>query len=107
MDWQGTQPRGGASAPTLASLPCGASALTCSVSTTELHVLRSFGGRWRATMQDPAPRRRCGIYTRKSAVPPLGQEVTSLQSQRAICSSYIVSQQHKGWSELPAIYEDS
>ena len=58
-------------------------------------------------MQGPAARQRCAIYTRKSAAPPLGQEVTSLQSQRAICSSYVISQQHKGWSELPKIYEDA
>jgi DNA invertase Pin-like site-specific DNA recombinase len=58
-------------------------------------------------MQGPASRQRCAIYTRKSAAPPLGQEVTSLQSQRTICSSYIISQQHKGWTELPKVYEDA
>nr|WP_314447378.1 recombinase family protein [uncultured Sphingomonas sp.] len=58
-------------------------------------------------MQRPAHSQRCAIYTRKSAAPPLGQEVTSLQSQRTICSSYIVSQQHKSWTELPKVYEDS
>lgn len=58
-------------------------------------------------MQHPVARRRCAIYTRKSAAPPQGQEVTSLQSQRTICSSYIVSQQHKGWTELPKAYEDA
>lgn len=58
-------------------------------------------------MQAPAYRQRCAIYTRKSAAPPLGQEVTSLQSQRTICSSYIASQQHKGWTELPNVYEDA
>ena len=50
---------------------------------------------------------RCAIYTRKSFQPPLGQEITSLESQRAICSAYIVSQQHKGWTELSKNYEDS
>jgi DNA invertase Pin-like site-specific DNA recombinase len=50
---------------------------------------------------------RCAIYTRKSFQPPLGQEITSLESQRAICSSYILSQQHKGWIELTKHYEDS
>ena len=50
---------------------------------------------------------RCAIYTRKSAAPPLGQEITSLQSQRAICASYIVSQQHKGWREIEKPYEDA
>lgn len=50
--------------------------------------------------------RRCAIYTRKSATPPLDQEVTSLESQRAICSAYIASQQHKGWTELAKRYDD-
>ena len=58
-------------------------------------------------MQYPAARRRCAIYTRKSAALPLGQEVTSLQSQRTICSSFIVSQRHKGWTELLKIVEDT
>jgi len=53
----------------------------------------------------PSPS-RCAIYTRKSFQPPLGQEITSLESQRAICSSYILSQQHKGWTEIDNRYED-
>jgi DNA invertase Pin-like site-specific DNA recombinase len=52
-------------------------------------------------------RKRCAIYTRKSAAPPTQQEVTSLQSQRSICSSYIASQQHKGWTEITKGYEDA
>lgn len=51
--------------------------------------------------------KRCAIYTRKSFQPPLGQEVTSLESQRTICASYIVSQQHRGWIELSTLYDDS
>lgn len=51
--------------------------------------------------------KRCAIYTRKSADAPIPQEVTSLQSQRAICSSYVASQQHKGWVELPKAYDDA
>ena len=50
---------------------------------------------------------RCAIYTRKSAEPPLGQEITSLQSQRAICSAYVSSQQHRGWLELRKCYDDA
>src|SRR6185437_16691183 len=50
---------------------------------------------------------RCAIYARKSFQPPRGQEVTSIETQRAICSSYITSQQHKGWIEFPKRYEDS
>lgn len=49
---------------------------------------------------------RCAIYARKSAQAPLGQELTSLQTQRAIGSSYIASQQHKGWREVPRLYDD-
>lgn len=51
--------------------------------------------------------KRCAIYTRKSAEPPITQEITSLQSQRAICSAYVSSQQHKGWIELEKSYDDS
>lgn len=54
-----------------------------------------------------APRtQRCAIYTRKSAEAPMAQEITSLQSQRAICSAYVASQQHKGWREIPKLYDD-
>jgi len=51
--------------------------------------------------------KRCAIYTRKSFEPPVGQEITSLESQRAICASYVMSQQHKGWVELAEHYDDS
>lgn len=52
-------------------------------------------------------RKRCAIYTRKSGDAPVLQEMTSLQSQRAICSSYIASQKHKGWIEIDKHYEDA
>lgn len=55
----------------------------------------------------PAHGRRCAIYTRKSFDAPPGQEVTSLESQRAICSAYIASQQHKAWREIAKPYDDS
>lgn len=58
-------------------------------------------------LQQTRGSKRCAIYTRKSAEAPISQEVTSLQSQRAICSSYIISQQHKGWVELPKAYDDA
>jgi site-specific DNA recombinase len=51
--------------------------------------------------------KRCAIYTRKSAEPPMAQEITSLQSQRSICSAYVSSQQHRGWIELEKGYDDS
>lgn len=58
------------------------------------------------TLQLPPRTQRCAIYTRKSAEAPIAQEITSLQSQRAICSSYVASQQHKGWREVPKFYDD-
>jgi site-specific DNA recombinase len=51
--------------------------------------------------------KRCAIYTRKSFEPPAGQEITSLESQRAICSSYVASQQHRRWVEIASHYDDS
>lgn len=50
---------------------------------------------------------RCAIYTRKSFQPPIAQEITSLESQRSICSSYITSQQHRNWVELERHYDDA
>jgi len=49
---------------------------------------------------------RCAIYTRKSVNQGLDLEFNSLQTQRAICSAYITSQQHKGWREIPTHYDD-
>ncbi len=49
---------------------------------------------------------RCAIYTRRSVGYSEEQEFNSLESQRAICSSYIASQRPKGWSELPKHYDD-
>jgi len=51
--------------------------------------------------------KRCAIYTRKSFEPPVGQEITSLESQRKICSSYAASQAHRGWLEIAHHYDDS
>jgi site-specific DNA recombinase len=51
-------------------------------------------------------RKRCAIYTRRSRESPLEQNFTSLDSQRAMCSAYIDSQQHKGWLKVPKEYED-
>ncbi|SOB80716.1 Site-specific DNA recombinase [Sphingomonas guangdongensis] len=60
-----------------------------------------------SSMQIAPRRRRCAVYTRKSFEPPIGQEITSLESQRAICSAYIASQQHKGWVLAPGAYDDA
>ncbi len=55
----------------------------------------------------PDSPKRCAIYTRKSFQPPIRQEITSLESQRTICASYISSQQHRGWIEIARHYDDS
>jgi len=49
---------------------------------------------------------RCAIYTRKSVEQGLQIEFNTLESQRAICSAYITSQRHRGWTELPNHYDD-
>ncbi len=49
---------------------------------------------------------RCAIYTRKSTEEGLDQAFNSLDAQREACAAYIRSQQHEGWQELPARYDD-
>jgi DNA invertase Pin-like site-specific DNA recombinase len=59
---------------------------------------------------DPFPkvaRKRCAIYTRKSTEHGLQQDFNTLDAQRAVCSAYIQSQQHRGWSECGRAYEDA
>ena len=50
--------------------------------------------------------RRCAIYTRKSVEQSPDHQFSSLEAQRAICSSYIASQRPKGWAEIPKRYDD-
>ena len=50
--------------------------------------------------------KRCAIYTRKSTDCTAGQEINSLQGQREVCSAFIKCQEHRGWSELAANYDD-
>jgi len=59
-------------------------------------------------MAETVSRRRlhCAIYTRKSSEEGLEQDFNSLDAQREACSSYIASQKHEGWGELPAHYDD-
>jgi hypothetical protein len=57
-------------------------------------------------LPDAQPR-RCAIYTRKSVEGPTDHQFSSLEAQRAICSSYIASQQPKGWAEVAKHYDDS
>ena len=49
---------------------------------------------------------RCAIYTRKSVEQGLQIEFNTLESQRAICSAYVSSQRHRGWTELANHYDD-
>jgi len=49
---------------------------------------------------------RCAIYTRKSTDEGLDQEFNSLDAQRESCESYIASQRHEGWREMPDRYDD-
>lgn len=56
--------------------------------------------------QHPTAIKRCAIYTRKSTTHRLEHEVSSLVTQREICSAYVTSQQYKGWVELPQAYDD-
>lgn len=58
------------------------------------------------TEPDVRPR-RCAIYTRKSVEQGLDHQFSSLEAQRAICSSYIASQRPKGWTEIPKRYDDA
>lgn len=53
------------------------------------------------------PLKRCAIYTRKSSEHGLQQDFNSLRAQQVVCSAYIPSQQHRGWTELPKLYEDA
>jgi site-specific DNA recombinase len=48
---------------------------------------------------------RCAIYTRRS-VEQLDQQFSSVQAQRAICSSYVASQRPNGWVEVAKHYDD-
>lgn len=57
---------------------------------------------------DPGQRvLRCAIYTRKSTDHNLERDFNSLENQREVCSAYVTSQRHKGWTELPSVYEDA
>lgn len=58
-------------------------------------------------LETPRPLVRCAIYARKSVDERFARELGSIEAQREVCSAYIRSQQHKGWCELPATYEDA
>jgi DNA invertase Pin-like site-specific DNA recombinase len=51
-------------------------------------------------------RLRCAIYTRKSSDEGLEQAFNSLDAQREACATFILSQKHEGWTDLPTLYDD-
>ena len=57
-------------------------------------------------MSTTTPKKRCAIYTRKSTEEGLDMEFNSLDAQREACESYIASQKHEGWFQLPDNYDD-
>jgi DNA invertase Pin-like site-specific DNA recombinase len=56
---------------------------------------------------DTAQRKRCAIYTRTSRGGGACPDLDSLTYQQDICSTYILSQRHRGWLELDSRYEDA
>lgn len=49
---------------------------------------------------------RCAIYTRKSSHHGLEKPLNSLETQRDVCESYIRSQAHRNWVQVPGQYDD-
>lgn len=49
---------------------------------------------------------RCAVYTRKSAAHGLDKPLNSLETQRGVCESYIRSQAHRNWVQVPSKYDD-
>ena len=49
--------------------------------------------------------KRCAIYCRRS-LEQHGAALSSVESQAKICSSYIASQEHRGWLKSAALYND-
>lgn len=51
-------------------------------------------------------KRRCAIYTRKSAEEGLEQAFNNLDAQGEACAAYILSQAHEGWELVNEQYDD-
>ena len=49
---------------------------------------------------------RCAVYTRRSVARGLDDDLNSLEVQREICSAYIRSQRHRGWTQMAHNYDD-
>ena len=60
----------------------------------------------RTSIDTPAARVRCAIYTRKSTDEGLEQDFNSLDAQREAAEAFIASQRHEGWVALPMRYDD-
>jgi len=59
-----------------------------------------------ATPDACTAQKRCAIYTRRSIEQSPGHQFSSVEAQRAICSSYVASQRPNGWTELSKHYDD-
>jgi site-specific DNA recombinase len=55
---------------------------------------------------DMGERKRCAVYTRKSAEEGLEQAFNSLDAQRESCAAYIMSQAHEGGEPVREHYDD-
>lgn len=51
-------------------------------------------------------RTRCAIYTRKSVTEGLERDYNTLESQRDVCSAYVRTRRHQGWTEIAERYDD-
>jgi len=49
---------------------------------------------------------RCAIYTRKSSDEAPDSNLSSIETQRALCETFIASQAAEGWMALPDRYDD-
>ena len=56
--------------------------------------------------RSPTRKMRCAIYTRKSSEEGLEQTFNSLDAQREACAAFVLSQKHRGWVALSALYDD-
>jgi DNA invertase Pin-like site-specific DNA recombinase len=58
------------------------------------------------SLNKPARRLRCAIYTRKSSEEGLDMEFNSLDAQRESCEAYVASQRSEGWAAIRERYDD-
>src|SRR4051812_44584169 len=58
------------------------------------------------SMNKPAQKLRCAVYTRKSSEEGLEQDFNSLDAQRDACVAFVTSQKAEGWLLLQDRYDD-